>query len=264
MTRCWTVALLLLTLGARAWADDGEIGWNKSFINGRRDAAAQGVPMVVLFFDRIQLDYYDDVLGKDPKVRAAQKGFVFIKVDREAEKDLARRLGVKVSWEVRILAPDLTTLKALGGKPKPAALADALQGLRKVWTSQGGPKGIDWIFSYDEALKQAREKTRPLMIYFWSDDVKGSSAEENAVCKNEHVIQMSKKFVCIKLNKTLDQELFDKYQIKDVPRILFVKPNEEACAPASDTVKIEAFVMEMKDVWTQFGGETVESKSGGG
>ncbi len=254
--------LLILAVGMRVVAEEPEISWNKSFINARREAATQGHPLVLLFCDRISLDYYDDALGRDETLRAVQAGVVWCKADREKEPELAKRMGVKAPWEVRIVAPDLTVLKAYPGKPKAAEVAAFLKSLRKVWSARGGPKAIDWMFSFEEALKIAREKHRPLLIYFWSDDKKGSNPDESAMLKSEKVIQLSKRFVCVKVNKSVDGELFEKFKIEQVPQLLFVRPNEEPYEAVDLGLKLESLLTAMRDVVKEYVEDTVESGGG--
>ncbi len=255
---CAFALVLALTSPSPAEELTSEIGWNKSFLNGRRDAANLNQPMVVLFYDRVQLDYYDDVLAKDDKVRAAAKGFVFIKVEREGEKDLTRKMGVKSPWEVRILAPDLTVLKAFTSKVKAADLAAALKGLQKTWSAPN-PKRIDWVYSFDEAARLCAEQNRPMMIYFWSEEKKGAHPDENPLLKNDRVVQMSRKFVCLKLNQAIDQALFDKFKVSEIPYLLFLKPNGEWLQGPDELIKLEVLVAFMKDILAQFDPETVES-----
>ena len=81
---------------------------------------------------------------------------------------------------------------------------------------------INWVHSYDEALSRAAKENKPIMTDFsagWCGWCKKLDRETFADSK---VIELSKKFVCLKINGDKDSDIVRKYGVSGYPTILFM------------------------------------------
>jgi len=261
---------VLLAVCAPALASDEaqlpDVVWNGSFDAGRAEAASRRRPFVVLFYDlnnlRLQ-DRYDRELAESTAVRETSEGFVFAMVDRAVDRELARRFDVRGPWELRVLAPDGSLLHPLRGKPAAVEVAKALRKVRDQWAERERFEGVAWMWSYEAALSLARSKHRPLMLYFWSDERKGTHPSDQELFRDERIVRLSKKFVCVSLNRRLDGPVFEKWGIKKVPALRFVTPDGEPSSVQVVRLEIGHVSEFMEAVIAEVGEETVETQDGG-
>jgi len=108
------------------------------------------------------------------------------------------------------------------GEKTPVPLSPAPPSPAPV-ASQNG-EGIKWLSSFDTARDEARKSKKILMLHFyttWGDWSKKMDKETYTYYK---VIDLSKNFVCVKIDLDKNEDMESRYNISGHPTIVFEDP----------------------------------------
>jgi thiol:disulfide interchange protein len=83
---------------------------------------------------------------------------------------------------------------------------------------------IQWVNSFDEGLKMAKTRNCPLMVDFYAEWCGWCKKLDKETWTNNDVIQLAKKFICIKIDCDTDRQTPAKYGARSLPTILFMNP----------------------------------------
>ena len=81
---------------------------------------------------------------------------------------------------------------------------------------------IAWAPSYEAAVKKAKAVKKPLMIDLYTDWCGWCKKLDSDVYNKDEVIELSKEFVCLKLNPEKDKKNGKKFQVEGFPTIFFL------------------------------------------
>ena len=102
---------------------------------------------------------------------------------------------------------------------------------------------------YDEAISQAAQQNKHVMLYFWADWCQYCAMFNNEVLPNEKVIEsLNDSFLSVQVNIEEDPELAEKYEARTLPMIVFLDAKGEVAGylpgylPPGDFLEILNFV----------------------
>ena len=81
---------------------------------------------------------------------------------------------------------------------------------------------VNWLTSYDKALKLAKEKNKPIMVDFYAKWCGWCKRLDKDTYRDEKVIEVSRDFICLKIDGDKNRLLARKYEIRGYPTILFL------------------------------------------
>lgn len=118
------------------------------------------------------------------------------------------------------------------------------------------PARADWVDSIDEALKEAREKNKLLLVYIWSPTCHVCKKLNETVWPNIAVQTELENFVAVKTDSAVAVQSKWKWEIKDVPQIRVVDPegNEfrsflRDSVPQGGVEKMLDFLKALREEW---------------
>lgn len=114
---------------------------------------------------------------------------------------------------------------------------------------------IKWAKSFDEAYKAAAQENKPVMIDIYTDWCGWCKKLDRDVYTAKAVVELSGKFICLKLNPETDQEHGALFKVDGFPTIIFTDAKKKELHRISGYVPPESFVEEMKKALKAFGGD---------
>ena len=109
-------------------------------------------------------------------------------------------------------------------------------------------ESINWIYTFEEALTEAEEKNSPIMVDFYSDWCGWCTKLDKETYQDEKVIQLSKRFVCLKLKTDKYPAIAKKYNIRALPTILFTDAEGKVVAGGPGFRNADRLLSEMRSV----------------
>jgi thiol:disulfide interchange protein DsbD len=113
--------------------------------------------------------------------------------------------------------------------------------------------GIKWYFSLEEALGLAKKENKPIMVDFYSDHCGWCHKLDRTTYTNSKVIELSKKFISLKIDCDRNRLIPAKYQIRGLPTILFIDSKGSVIHSIVGYRKAEDFILEMEKALEKFG-----------
>ena len=83
---------------------------------------------------------------------------------------------------------------------------------------------IKWAKSFDEAYQAAKEKNLPVMIDVYKVPCEWCTKLDKEVYAADSVVQLSEKFICVKLNPKEDKARRKMFKLERCPAIIFTDP----------------------------------------
>jgi tetratricopeptide (TPR) repeat protein len=110
-------------------------------------------------------------------------------------------------------------------------------------------KTLTWESDLETALKKAKEKDTMVMIYFYIEGNKNLADYEKNIVNQPAVVELSEKFVCLKVEKNKEKKISEKFQASSVPQVLFITGDPKKLGRIVGYVKREEFVEKVKEVY---------------
>jgi len=86
-------------------------------------------------------------------------------------------------------------------------------------------EGIQWFSSFADGQAEAKKLNKPIMADFSTDWCGWCKKLDKDTYTDAKVIELSKKFVCIRIDGDKSEDLVSKYSVRGYPTILFLNPD---------------------------------------
>ena len=90
-------------------------------------------------------------------------------------------------------------------------------------TAAGGDE-LKWFLTYDEAMEEAKEKNRPVLIDFYTDWCSWCKQLDRTTYSDPAVVRKGEEFVSLKIDADDQRPLAARYKVGAFPTILFINP----------------------------------------
>ncbi len=110
------------------------------------------------------------------------------------------------------------------------------------------PAEIVWLDSYEEALKQAKAKPRPIFLFFFQKASQSSQVAENKVVKDAQVAPLAVQFICLKLDPKKNAELAKTLEQRTAPAFILLDQEGKKIAHLKEKTKADQLAAEMKKI----------------
>jgi thiol:disulfide interchange protein len=91
-------------------------------------------------------------------------------------------------------------------------------------TEAGGDQ-IEWFTTFEEAMDNARDKNRPVMIDFYTGWCSWCKTLDNTTYSDATVTKKAEQFVSLKIDADDQRPLAARYKVGAFPTILFIDPD---------------------------------------
>lgn len=108
---------------------------------------------------------------------------------------------------------------------------------------------VKWESSFDAALEKASSEDKMLMMFFYKKGSKLCAELENESINQSEVVELSKKFVCVKVEKNRDKAIAEKFGIGSVPHTLFITGERKKLGRVRGYEKPGVFAKKVKEVY---------------
>lgn len=88
-------------------------------------------------------------------------------------------------------------------------------------------KSVKWRTDFEKAAKDAKKANKPIMIDFYTDWCGWCKKLDKDVYTDSRVVDLSKKFVCVKIDGDENRKLVEKYDLQGYPTIVFLNSKSE-------------------------------------
>ena len=105
---------------------------------------------------------------------------------------------------------------------------------------------VQWLTSFDEALKAAQKKNQPVMIDFYADWCGWCKRLDSGTYVDDAVVSKSAEFVSLKLDADVERSISSKYRVAALPTILFLDAHGEEIHRVVGFRPPERFLNEME------------------
>lgn len=95
---------------------------------------------------------------------------------------------------------------------------------------------MPWALSLKQGENEAALLHRPLLIYFWSADCSWCEKMEAETFSDPHVLQLSKRFVCVRIDGEVNSAVCARYRVMAFPVTIL------ATADGSPRLRMEGYV----------------------
>lgn len=121
---------------------------------------------------------------------------------------------------------------------------------------------LQWVYSYDQALSQAKSEDKPVMIDFYTDWCGWCKKLDQETYQDQRVIQASHNFICLKIDAERSPDLAQKYNVSGYPTILFVNTTGKKIGGGSGFRDANKLLSEMNSIFSKFGRSTSGLRTG--
>lgn len=105
----------------------------------------------------------------------------------------------------------------------PASLGLVSCGKEGEGTGSGDAE-IEWLTAFEEAMDQAKDKNRPVMIDFYTDWCSWCKTLDRSTYIDPSVVKKSEKFISLKIDADGQRSIAARYRVGAFPTILFINP----------------------------------------
>lgn len=119
---------------------------------------------------------------------------------------------------------------------------------------QARPKAIVWT-TFVKGMAQAKKEDKPTMIHFTTDWCGWCRKLEREVYTVPEVIELSQKFVCIRVDGDKEKEVVQDHKVRGYPTILFTNSKREEVHRIPGYMPAEGFLNQMKTALKKAGVE---------
>ena len=113
------------------------------------------------------------------------------------------------------------------------------------------PEGetVKWEASLEAALEKAKEQGSMVMMYFYIEGNKNLADFERNVINQPAVIELSKKFACLKVERDKQKDIAAKFGVKAIPKTLFIDGNRKKLGAVHGYEDAGPFAKIVKEVY---------------
>ena len=111
---------------------------------------------------------------------------------------------------------------------------------------------IKWTASFDKAFQAAQEKKMPVMIDVYTDWCGWCKKLDKDVYTANGVVELSKKFICLKLNPDKDKAHGELFKVEGYPTIIFTSADQKELHRVVGYRPAQGFQQEMKKALDAF------------
>jgi thioredoxin-like negative regulator of GroEL len=122
-----------------------------------------------------------------------------------------------------------------------------------VFTGWGAPvadtkpqSAVKWAANLEEALAQAEESGKPVLVDVYSDLCYYCSKMHREVFPNRKIIDLSTKFVCVKVNADKRKDVPRKYSVGPLPTYLFLTAKGDLVSQSVGYLPVDPFSIKMQ------------------
>lgn len=112
-----------------------------------------------------------------------------------------------------------------------------------------GEGGIKQAPNFEAALEQARKKDCMVMIYFYREGSKMCAEFEKFSINHPAVVELSKNFVCIKVEKNKEKKIAQQFGVGRVPYTRFIDANRKKLGEVRGFEDPEPFAKKVKEIY---------------
>jgi thiol:disulfide interchange protein DsbD len=106
-----------------------------------------------------------------------------------------------------------------------AIMAALLNAVALAAATKKKDPSINWSHDFDKAAAQAKKLGKPMMVDFYADWCGPCKKLNSETFADEKVIELSGKFVCVKIDVDQNQALAKKYKVEGIPNVVFMNSN---------------------------------------
>ena len=111
---------------------------------------------------------------------------------------------------------------------------------------------IKWVYSYNDALSQAKKKNMPVMVDFYGKNCGWCVKLDNETYRDARVIEISRKFICLKIDVSKNRSVSNKYQVRGLPTVIFINSDGKKLGGGAGYRNADRFVPEMNAVLSKY------------
>ena len=112
---------------------------------------------------------------------------------------------------------------------------------------------IQWGFSLAAGLRSARQANKPLLVDFHAKWCGGCKRMDRDTYSAEEVIELSRNFVCVKVDTDKYRQVAREYKVRGLPTIIFLNPEGEVIKRVVGFRNSADFAGLMKEVLEDYG-----------
>lgn len=116
-----------------------------------------------------------------------------------------------------------------------------------VYAGAANNKSINWITDYDKGIKEGKRLNKPVMIDFYADWCPPCRQMNETTFKNQQVIDLSRKFVCVKVDVDKNEGPSKKHSVRYLPTIVFADSKAKELSRSVGYADANKLASEMKD-----------------
>ena len=84
---------------------------------------------------------------------------------------------------------------------------------------------VSWIYNLNSGLSKAKKEGKPVMIDFYTNWCGWCKKLDKDTYEDKTVLDLSKKFICVKLDGDKNQQFVSQYNVSGYPAIIFLDSN---------------------------------------
>ncbi len=107
---------------------------------------------------------------------------------------------------------------------------------------------ISWGSNVKSALRKAKSKKKPVMVYFYTNWCSWCERLERETYSDLKVSKLARKFILVKVNGDRDRDTVEKYDIRGYPAVLFLGSKGNTIQQVEGYVGPDDFARIMQDV----------------
>ena len=81
---------------------------------------------------------------------------------------------------------------------------------------------VSWEYNFEVALKKAKDAQKPLMLDFYTEWCGWCTKLDSDTYTDAKVNELSKKFICVKIDAEKNRGIASKYNVNGYPTIIFL------------------------------------------
>jgi len=110
-------------------------------------------------------------------------------------------------------------------------------------------EGILWQTNFEQAMQQARQENKPVLVHFSADFCGPCKLIEKEVFPDSEIIQnINQNFIPVKIDTEKDQATTKKFGVTGIPADIFVSPNGEVISQRVGKVNAQQYLGEIRKI----------------